>query len=361
MRLIFTSDLSGMGGGETGLVYLISELCHSHKCKAICRSDGPLVERLRHVGADVDILDYKNKTNLPISIWALRKIIVAFKPDCIFNNDPMTACLVHLAVPHIDNYWICHGQWYEFDCVRRYLISKSISRALCVSNAAEKNLQSQGFLNCCTVYLGVPTECFSNATPSNLRESFGIDNDRLLVATIARFQEIKGQLKGVKAVEIALNKGLNITYLLIGGSVFGSALDDAYERKVRNYVKDNGLESHVLFLGERNDIDSIMKEIDILLIPSDNESFGVVAIEAIASGVPLISTPNDGVREIVDGNTDYISKTNDSEGLAELLLRYKSKSFLSDARTGLDRYRNKFDIKTVASSYIKAITNRTIH
>lgn len=356
MKFLFTSDLTGMGGGETGLVYLIGELCRSHACMAICGSDGPLVERLRLVGADVAVIDYKNKARLPRNLLGLRSAIMHFSPDYIFNNDPMTACLVHAAAPSFDNNWICHGQWYKFDRFREFLLKRSVRRVLCVSNAARNNLFNQGFDNCSTVYLGVPTTLFANAKAANIRKSLGISSSGLLVATVARFQPIKGQLKGVKAVELALKQGLDVTYLLIGGSVFGSASDDNYEQVVKDYVRDNGLDSNVLFLGERQDVPSILKDVDILIVPSDNESFGVAAVEAICSGAALLSTPNDGVSEIVEGNSTYLSCTNSAEGLAALLVKYKDRNFLNASKAGLEPYRRKFDIATVADSYIRAVT-----
>lgn len=356
MKFLFTSDLTGMGGGETGLVYLIGELCHSHTCMAICGSDGPLVERLCHVGADVAVIDYKNKTRLPRNLMRLKSAIVQFSPDYIFNNDPMTACLVHAAAPAFDNNWICHGQWYKFDGFREALLKKSVRRILCVSNAAKDNLLNQGFDNCSTVYLGVPTALFANAKAANIRKLLGVSPSCLLAATVARFQPIKGQLKGVKAVELALKQGLDVTYLLIGGSVFGSTSDDDYERCVRDYVRDNGLESNVLFLGERRDVPSILKDVDVLIVPSDNESFGVAAVEAICSGVALLSTPNDGVSEIVEGNTSYLSCTNSADSLADLLMKYNDRDFLNASKAGLEPYRRKFDIANVADSYVRTVT-----
>lgn len=356
MKFLFTSDLTGMGGGETGLVYLIGELCRSHTCMAICGSDGPLVERLCRVGADVAVIDYKNKAKLPLNLVRLKSTVERFSPDYIFNNDPMTACLVHAAAPAFDNNWICHGQWYKFDRFREALLKKSVRRVLCVSNASKVNLINQGFDNCSTVYLGVPTALFANAKAVNIRKSLGISPSGLLVATVARFQPIKGQLKGVKAVELALKQGLDVTYLLIGGSIFGSGSDDNYAQIVKDYVRDNGLDSNVLFLGERRDIPSILKDVDVLIVPSDNESFGVAAVEAICSGAALLSTPNDGVSEIVEGNPIYLSRANSAESLAVLLMKYKDKNFLNASKAGLEPYRRKFDIATVADSYIRTVT-----
>ena len=61
-------------------------------------------------------------------------------------------------------------------------------------------------------------------------------------------------------------------------------------------------------MGERDDIPSVLKEIDYLVIPSDNESFGMIAIEALAAGTMVISTPNDGVSEILSYDEHFYLK-----------------------------------------------------
>ncbi len=76
---------------------------------------------------------------------------------------------------------------------------------------------------------------------------------------------------------------------------FGAKEDEDYYNRVKKYIHDNSLDKNIILLGERQDIPSILKEIDCLVIPSDNESFGMIAVEALAAGTPVLSTPNDGL------------------------------------------------------------------
>ena len=59
MKIIFTSDLSGLGGGETGIAYLAEELDRNHDVRVICRRPGSLVVLIAGMGIPVNVVDYK--------------------------------------------------------------------------------------------------------------------------------------------------------------------------------------------------------------------------------------------------------------------------------------------------------------
>ena len=112
------------------------------------------------------------------------------------------------------------------------------------------------------------------------------------------------------------------------------------------------MNSYVYFLGERSDVPNIMKALDVLVIPSDNESLGLVAIEAISSGLPLISTPNDGVSEVLDSNPDYIASSNDSLGLYKLMKQYlEDQVVLPKRKDEILKYQERYDVKRIASLF----------
>lgn len=362
MNLIFTSDLPGLGGGEVGIIYLAEELSKEHSCFVICRKDGPLVEALRKKEIPTVVIDYKNRTRLLKETRALRKAILDFEPDAIFSNDPSTSLLIHLCLSgtNIPTFWIAHGQWYQFGMLKRFLLKRWNSKILCVSNNVNESLRKQGLDNLVTTRLGVPVDLFARAEPAALRKQLGLDDDVPLIITVARFQKIKGQLKAVKAAKMLKDAGDKFCYAFVGGSIFGSEDDLKYQQEVIRYAEEEGLaEKEVVFLGERRDIPGIMKEADCLVIPSDNESLGVVALEAMASKLFVISTPNDGVSEVFRNDSRHIAPSNDEKGLFVLI-----HSFLndSDAReesiAKYEEYSIRYRSDVVANAFIKAVTCR---
>ena len=254
----------------------------------------------------------------------------------------------------VKTFWTCHGQWYDFKGLKKILIKKSNCHIFCVSTKVKISLDKMGFENTSVSYLGIPLEKYENAQPTNLRNELDIPSIDKFLACIGRFQPIKGQLKLVEALDSLIQDGANVTCILVGGCVFGAEEDEDYYNKVKKYVYDNKLDRNVIFLGERQDIPSILKEIDCLVISSDNESFGMIAIEALATGTPVLSTPNDGVSEILNYDKRFISSTNDVEGLYMLI-----KSFLKDEERltseivdKLNIINDKFLISNVAAIYI---------
>ena len=359
MNLVFTSDLSGLGGGEVGLVYLVEELAKSHQCLIVCKTEGKLVDVLKEKQISVLVCDYKNKEKLISVLWYIRKRMKQFKPDAIFSNDPTTSILMKMATAGMgcNNYWICHGQWYKFGHGKKLLLTHSNSKIICVSNAVKRNLEEQGFNQLETIYLGVPLSRFNPKTSLSFRKELGIEPDVPLVITVARFQEIKGQKRGVEVAELLQKHNLPFAYAFIGGSVFGSDSDAAYEDEVKKLAKDKDLfNKRVFFVGERDDVASIMREADLLIIPSENESFGVVAIEALAAGLPIVSTPNDGVTEILENDKRFIAASRDAKDLF-----YLARDLLNDeelrkcASRDMRVLSSKFKVENVSNAFVEAI------
>lgn len=360
MRIVFTSDLSGLGGGETGIAYLAEELISKgHSCLVVCREDGPFVTLLIERKVPMVVLNYKDKGRPLVSLAKLRKVISEFEADVVLNNDPTTSLISFVSSfgLSISTYWIAHGQWYEFGKAKKTLLKFCNRKVLCVSEAVRRSLIEQGFARTATVYLGVPTEQFRNASPVGFRNQLGIEKSVPLIITVARFQKIKGQIKALRAAKMLKESGDCFCYAFIGGSAFGSEEDEAYRRKALQFAKEEGLfGKEVRFVGERKDIAGIMREADLLVIPSDNESLGVVALEALSSRLPIISTPNDGVKEVLRNNTLCIAETNDEKGLYKLVHAFlQDESAAETILAETEGYGARYQVDAVANGFIKAL------
>lgn len=87
-------------------------------------------------------------------------------------------------------------------------------------------------------------------------------------------------------------------------------------------MQELGLSSKVIFLGKQRDVTTLYSLADLLLIPSEKESFGLVAIEAMSSGVPVIASNAGGLPEVIDhGKTGFLSPVGDVSDMAKNALR----------------------------------------
>jgi len=123
--------------------------------------------------------------------------------------------------------------------------------------------------------------------------------------------------------------------------------------KAIQYVKEKNLQDQVLFLGNSNEIDKILCFSDLFLLPSEKESFGLSALEAMAHGVPIISSDAGGLPEVnLHEKTGFISKIGDTQDMVQNALSLleneeKHRTFKKQAQ----HYAEKFNLETIVNQY----------
>ena len=122
---------------------------------------------------------------------------------------------------------------------------------------------------------------------------------------------------------------------------------------VQQIAKELDLTPHVHFLGEQAYLESLLSSADLFLLPSEQESFGLVALEAMSCGVPVIGSQVGGLPEVVvDGETGYLFPVGEVREMAaaavDLLTSDKHAVFSAKARA---RARNEFDGEKIIPQY----------
>jgi glycosyltransferase involved in cell wall biosynthesis len=112
----------------------------------------------------------------------------------------------------------------------------------------------------------------------------------------------------VRALGMLREQGVEAHLLLIGSAKFlaRSTRHDnaAYIERLRELIGEAGLSEHVSWLGEREDVPELMRALDVLLLPSTEEPFGRVVVEAMAMEVPVLATNVGGPAEVVRDGED---------------------------------------------------------
>ncbi|MDH2207305.1 MULTISPECIES: glycosyltransferase family 4 protein [unclassified Empedobacter] len=140
------------------------------------------------------------------------------------------------------------------------------------------------------------------------RELFNYSvNDKILIM-VAGFREQKDQDSVIKALKLLPE---DYKLLLIGDGARRPILEDL--------VETLQLQDRVTFLGIRNDVYALMKMCDIAILSSHWEGFGLVAVEAMASGIPLIASDVNGLAQVVDGGGLLFEPSNVEDLISKIL------------------------------------------
>ncbi len=118
-------------------------------------------------------------------------------------------------------------------------------------------------------------------------------------------------------------------------------------------VKKLGIQDKVKFLGNSNEIDEILCFSDLFLLPSEAESFGLAALEAMVNHVPVISSNAGGIPEVnIDGVTGYLSNVGNIADMAQNALRIlENDDILEQFKTNAKEEARKFDINNIVPIY----------
>ena len=163
---------------------------------------------------------------------------------------------------------------------------------------------------------GIEIERFLNNNKEDLRKKLGLPSDTFLIGFFGRFMPQKGFVYLVDALDLLYkNYDLQKKPLILA---FG---EGAFIREEKKYVREKGLEKCICFLPFTHDISATLKGLDVVAMPSLWEACGLLAMEVMVSGIPLIATNCVGLREVINNTPARIIPPRDSQALAEAIIK----------------------------------------
>lgn len=194
------------------------------------------------------------------------------------------------------------------------------------------------------IYNGVDTKKFSPKNKHELREKYNLPKDLTIILFVGSGFKRKGLDTLIKA--FARLKEQNLLLIVIGKG------DKIEYEKTCHKLK---IEKKVLFLGIRKDIESFYALSDLFVLPTIYDPFSNATLEAMASGIPVITTKNNGVAELIeDGKEGYLTESiNDYEELSnKITLALKDTEFFGkNARKKAE----KFNIEKMTTEFTECI------
>lgn len=336
-RLLFVGHSGFQGGAEYCLDTLLRHVNRSaYDVFAVFPWQGPLTESARQLGIPVQIIPITWWMNCPHSAWYYKNLLARSIPnilrlvrlikklqiDLVYTNTISiweSAMAARLArVRHI---WHCH-EVLGPGATKYHLLPLWLHYKLIDYTADRIIFESEASKNACASFRDNPKSAvvynslrFSpdvlDSPANGDRQKYGLRQEDRIVAFIGQFCERKNPLAVLRAMA-RLRHVSNLRCLLVGEGPLDHALASEIGRL--------GLEGVCSLVPFQRDVSPLMRCIDVLVLPSRHESFGLVLVEAGALGKPVIATRTQGPTEIVvDGETGFLVDIDNEEQLASKL------------------------------------------
>jgi len=204
------------------------------------------------------------------------------------------------------------ANWMEGEAVRRadrvIAISSAIGKLICDHhNVSENNIDVSP--------LGIDLPIESQAFDDQ-------DNDILEVLFVGRLEKRKGIDTLFRAIPAVVRRITNVRFTIVGSDTKTASFNGSYKKHLLN-ILDKKYHKYVYFIGyvSNDDLENYYRKCNIFVAPSLYESFGLIYLEAMAWGKPVIGCDVGGVPEIiVDGETGIIVPPDDASSLADAIL-----------------------------------------
>ncbi|MEM6284436.1 MAG: glycosyltransferase family 4 protein [Chloroflexota bacterium] len=366
-RILFASSYTNMGGGETATLTLAEQLVHhGYAPHLFVAGEGALAAAWRDHDWPVHLKVYRGATTYFIpAVWAqfplvrtLERMIRENQIDVIHSDyHTLPWALPAARRAGIPCVWTCMGWWFRPKWWQREFF-RGVDVVFAHSEAIKRGFLGRApFMPPESIeitYPGVDTVRFNpRVDGSAVREQIGAEGCQVVVM-VGRFQSVKGHETFIQMAARVLQR-LPRTHFIIAGENIQSGRDSGYKQRILERVgRSRRMSTRIHFLGHRNDVEVVMAAADVVVTPSHFESFGVVNVEAMAAGKPVVSTNRGGPTEtVVDGVTGFLVPPKDPDAMATRVIEllYSDDTRRSFGTAGRMRAQQVFSADAVAERF----------
>jgi len=352
MRILYIHGGDQIGGAErellTWLEFLDRKRFHPYM---VCPVDGPLtieLDKLHIPYVSFSLPAWRKLSHViwrPFAILRLIRIIQRWQIDVLHVNDYWWAplgvlagcltgrpCLIHVRVEieprKISRYWLHKGSLIV-------PVSESIGNVIRRAGVSQKNIQ--------VLLSGIARKDVKSFSPST--ETLAIlkkVKGQPVIGAVAHLFPRKGLEYLVEAMEPLKKAFPHILLVIVGTGDF------QYERQLKTQVEHLDLRENVLFAGFQKHPELFISQFDVFVLPSVSEGFGIVLLEAMALGKPIVASNIGGISEIVQHSiTGLLVKPADATELYQALLTLlndpKKRAIMGDE--GKKRIEEQFNLE----------------
>lgn len=368
-KVLFVIGSTEIGGTETQMLSLARGLYgHEFSCTVFSlQKNGVLGPYFREFGVAVydgglgkgDI--YKRPWKLLSAEISLIRLILKLKPRVVHSYLPLATFMGALAgrlcrVPLVITSRRSLGRYQERHRALRLfdLLANKFSHCVTVNSKSvwndvlvRDNVDPKKLV---LIYNGVDHSNFDvpREVRVELRKKTGFTHSHKVVTVVANLIPYKGHAELLDAAAAVLDQIPSSRFWLVGR-------DCGIEKYLKQKARELGILNRVIFAGERSDIPNILAASDILVLPSHEEGFSNVILEAMAAGLPLVATRVGGAQEaVLDGVTGWLVQPNRPKELATKIvdLLNNPKRSKEWGERGKERVKKEFGIEKMVEEHL---------
>ena len=362
LTVLHISTEPGWQGGEQQAYYLATGLRQQgHRSVIVARKDGAFAARMREQYFDVHT--FRRRGRGPDALWSLRRLVTTLRPDILHAHDGHGLTAAGLATIGLIRRPLCIASRRVVFPIRSPAkfchladgvigISTAVMDVCRLAGIPETKLRM--------VHSGVDPERMRDGNRARGRRALNLSENEILLLTVASLTACKGHTHLLDGLPRIFEQFPKARLALVGQGELKHAL---YDR-----VADLGITDRVKFLGYRTDIPDLLSAADLFIMPSIEEGLCTSLLDAMVTGVPVVTTAAGGIKDAVgayckDGPYGYMVAPRDSEQLCDAIieaLTHPDRSSLLAARAReyvFSKFTHRQMIEGTLSAYHEWLTN----
>ncbi|CUH94501.1 hypothetical protein P22_0567 [Propionispora sp. 2/2-37] len=288
IRVLQMNSMKIWGGGEVHVLLLCRHLMSlGDDVVLVCRSGSAIDQKAREDHIPVFNLPLKGAIDIK-SAWAIANYCKENSIGIIHahnGRDYWLASLAKFFYPRVKIVITRHILSPLKDSILHRWLYKKIDQVIAVSHIVGNRISVFPPEKITVIHNGIDIDKFSEAETGTLRRELNLPAATKIVGMVGRVHPSKGHETFLQSIPEILSKHPNTVFVVVGGGEYISQLKE--------------MNRDVHFLGKRSDIPEVMKDLDVFVMASQNEPFGLVTVEAMAAGTPVVATNTGGTAEII--------------------------------------------------------------
>jgi L-malate glycosyltransferase len=331
--IFYINSVTGVGGAELSLIELASHLDRSRFLPSLLtEGEGTLAQRCRLLNIPVTFGKFpffsrRRPWVYASAVWEIFRIVKQQKVRLIHINCDKAVPHAVLASKIARVPVICHVH----DMTRAWFLPRYVkylntaNMIIADSQATAQHCIKAGMR---PTKLHVIYECFemnqfqdiSLAEVEHQRNEWGAGPGEILIGLIGQILRQKGHEEFIRAAARVVGQNVNARFIIVGDDSLSS--DKLFLPYLKELSNDLGISKSLIFTGFIGKIPKVMAALDVVVVPSWEEPFGRVIVEAQASHRPVIATRAGGIPEIIEDNqTGLLVPPKDPNALAEAMIK----------------------------------------